>query len=107
MTKRSNLHQTQESDNDSHFFKPIDIKRMARVPYKTVIQWIESGHPLAGILASIDLAAPGKRHSYRIRSDDWAAFQVRLTTQPKTRQHAAPPPRPRNSNKNQSGLFHY
>ena len=61
--------------------KPIDVKKMARVPYMTILRWLTLGHPRAGVLASIDLAEHGKRHSYRIRVEDWEAFQQRLRTQ--------------------------
>jgi hypothetical protein len=60
--------------------KPIDIKRQARVPYKTVIGWLQEGHPQAGLLPSIDFAGSGRRHSYRIRRDDWEAFLARLNS---------------------------
>ena len=47
----------------------------------TILRWLTLGHPRAGVLASIDLAEDGKRHSYRIRVEDWEAFQQRLRTQ--------------------------
>src|SRR5262245_1139989 len=75
--------------------KPMDVKRLARVPYPTVIGWLTVGHPRAGVLPSIDLARPGRRHSYRIRPADWEAFLARLPTVPRERLQAAPPPRPR------------
>ena len=74
--------------------KPMDIKRLARVPYTTVIGWLTIGHPRAGILPSIDLATTGKRHSYRIRREDWEAFLARLQTVPRERQRSSPMPRP-------------
>jgi hypothetical protein len=108
MKRKDNDHSRGESHANLHFLKPIDIKRRVRVPYATVIQWIEIGHPRAGILPSIDVADPGKRHSYRIRPEDWAAFEARLTTPPKPRQqHATPPPRPRNHAKKKPGMFRY
>jgi hypothetical protein len=61
--------------------KPIDVKRMARAPYMTILRRLTLGHPRAGVLASIDLAEHGKRHSYRIRVEDWDASQQRLRTQ--------------------------
>ena len=63
--------------------KPIQIKRAARVPYLTVISWLTVGHPQAGILPSIDLAPSGKRHSYRVRLEDWQAFLAKLQTAPR------------------------
>jgi hypothetical protein len=74
--------------------RPIDIRRIARVPYRTVIKWIEVGHPRAGLLPSIDFAATRKRHSYRIRPSDWEAFQAKLTTEPRARRTTEPMPRP-------------
>ena len=95
-----------DSQENKKLLKPIEIKRMARVPYDTVIGWLEAGHPRAGILPSIDLAESGKRHSYRIRQADWEAFQARLLTAPRTRARSAPPPRPRRG-KSSSGVFRY
>ncbi len=76
------------------FLKPMDIKRMARVPYATVVEWLTVGHPRAGVLPSIDLAGTGRRHSYRIRPEDWKAFLARLQTSPRVRLPASPLPRP-------------
>lgn len=87
--------------------KPMDIKRLARVPYATVIRWLTAGHPRAGILPSVDFAESGKRHSYRIRLEDWAAFLARLQTQPKERQRARPLPRPSKLKKTSQGMFRY
>ena len=87
--------------------KPIQVKRMAKVPYATVIRWLTVGHPRAGILRSIDLAATGKRHSYRIRSEDWKAFLGKLQTVPKERQRAKPLPRPDTVKGKQKGTFDY
>ena len=56
--------------------RPIDIKRQGRVPYRTVIAWLEAGHPRAGVLPSVNLAATGKRKSYRIRPEDWESVPV-------------------------------
>ena len=86
--------------------KPIDIKRAARVPYQTVIHWVEVGHPRAGRLPSIDLAEAGKRHSYRIAPADWEAFQRKLTStaKPERPPAAACEPRPRKPAK---GTFRY
>ena len=75
-------------------FKPMEIKRLARVPYHTVIAWLTTGHPRAGLLPSVDLARPGKRHSYRVRQQDWIAFLARLQTVPRERQKTNPLPRP-------------
>jgi hypothetical protein len=81
--------------SDEPLLKPMEIKRLARVPYATVLRWLTLGHPRAGLLPSIDLAAPGKRHSYRIKKEDWEAFLARLQTVPRERQHRATPlPRP-------------
>ena len=85
--------------------KPMDLKRMARVPYATVIAWLTAGHPRAGILPSIDMSGTGKRHSYRVRREDWAAFLARLQTAPRERQRAAPLPRP--ATLKNKGLFRY
>jgi hypothetical protein len=85
--------------------KPMDIKKLARVPYSTVIGWLTTGHPRAGILASVDLAATGKRHSYRIKWEDWEAFLTRLQTAPKERQRSKP--LPRSSLVENNGMFHY
>lgn len=89
--------------------KPMDIKRMVRVPFATVIDWLTVGHPRAGLLPSIDLASPGKRHSYRIRPEDLTAFLVRLQTAPRTRQPARPLPRPASDQDHghAQGLFRY
>jgi hypothetical protein len=87
--------------------KPMDIKRLARVPYATVIGWLTSGHPRAGLLPSIDLAESGKRHSYRIRREDWEAFLARLQTVPRARQRANPPPRPAGLKDGKAGMFRY
>jgi hypothetical protein len=62
------------------FLTPMDVKRLARVPYDVVLGWLTDGHPCAGVLPSIDLAGPGRRHSYRIRRHDWEAFLARLGT---------------------------
>ena len=87
------------------FLKLAEIKRIARVPYKTVTKWITVGHARAGILPSIDLAETGKRHSYRIRPEDWELFQQKLRSPAQTRrQPSTPPPRPRDKSK---GRFDY
>lgn len=80
---------------------------MARVPYDTVITWLTIGHPCAGILASIDLAEPGKRHSFRIRWQDWQTFLNRLKTVPRERQQARPLPRPEAIEIKGKGMFRY
>src|SRR5258708_4421174 len=87
------------------FLKPMDIKRMARVPYATVIRWLTTGHPRAGLLPSIDLGETGKRHSYRIRPADWEAFLARLQTAPGARQRASARPRPSTVGGDKAGLF--
>ena len=87
--------------------KPMDIKRLARVPYATVIAWLTVGHPRAGLLPSIDLAETGKRHSYRIRREDWEAFLARLQTVPRGRQRATPLPRPSTARDVKKGMFRY
>jgi hypothetical protein len=87
--------------------KPMDIKRLARVPYETVIGWLTVGHPRAGVLPSIDLAETGKRHSYRIRRADWEAFLARLQTVPRERQRARPQPRPSTAQGKEKGMFRY
>jgi hypothetical protein len=85
----------------------MDIKRMARVPYATVVGWLTIGHPRVGILPGIDLAEPGKRHSYRIRQEDWETFLSRLQTVPRERQQARPLPRPEATETNAKGMFRY
>ena len=80
--------------------KPMDIKRQARVPYETIIQWLTIGHPRAGLLPSFDLSATKKRHSYRIRPEDWEAFLARLQTLPKERRRFSPQPLPSVASKN-------
>lgn len=87
--------------------KPMDIKKLARVPYATVVGWITTGHPRAGVLPSVDLAASGKRHSYRIRREDWEAFLARLQTVPRERQRAEPLPRPSTVKDGKRGIFRY
>ena len=89
------------------WLKPMDIKRLARVPYDTVIGWLTIGHPRAGLLPSIDLAATRKRHSYRVRPEDWEAFQARLQTLPKERLRNKPVPRPSTARSGQNGMFRY
>jgi hypothetical protein len=84
----------------------MELKRLARVPYQSVIRWIEVGHPRAGILPSIDLAETGKRHSYRVRLEDWLAFAAKLTTEPRTRRPATPPARPTQT-PGSTGTFRY
>ena len=102
------LPQKRQVDPDQ-LLKPADIKRIARVPYETVIKWITVGHPRAGILPSIDLAETGKRHSYRIRRADWGEFQAKLQTRPRTRRYSPPAPRPQQLHdaKRDSGMFRY
>lgn len=92
---------------EGRLLKPMDIKRMARVPYDTVISWLTTGHPRAGILPSIDLAVPGKRHSFRVRWEDWQAFLGRLTTVPQERQQPKPLPRPEAAESKGKGMFRY
>lgn len=87
--------------------KPMDIKRLARVPYTTVITWLTTGHPRAGVLRSIDFATTGKRHSYRVRLEDWDAFLSRLQTVPKEQQRAKPLPRPSTVENGKKGMFRY
>jgi len=89
------------------WLKPMEIKKLARVPYETVIQWLTTGHPRAGILPSVDLATTGKRHSYRVRLQDWEAFLTRLQTVPRERQQARPLPRPEATETKEKGLFRY
>ena len=99
---------TQEATmTDGLLLKPMDIKRMARVPYATVVGWLTIGHPRAGILPSIDLAEPGKRHSFRVRWGDWQAFLNRLTTVPRERQQPKPLPRPEATKTDRKGMFRY
>ncbi|HKB42313.1 MAG TPA: hypothetical protein VKD72_38155 [Gemmataceae bacterium] len=89
------------------FLKPVDIKRLARVPYATVISWLTVGHPRAGVLPSLDLATTGKRHSYRVRRADWEAFLARLQTVPRQRPGPRPLPRPAADPDGKSGMFRY
>jgi hypothetical protein len=92
------------ADSSARLLKPMDIKRQARVPYETVIQWLTVGHPRAGILPSVDLAPTQRRHSFRIRPEDWAAFLARLQTLPRKRQRPIPPPRPSTASKDNGGF---
>jgi hypothetical protein len=85
----------------------MDIKRLARVPYSTVIQWLQVGHPRAGLLPSIDFAENGKRHSYRIRPQDWNDFLSRLQSVPRERQRTQPLPHPSSSKATPKGMFRY
>lgn len=87
--------------------KPMEIKRLARVPYATVIGWLTTGHPRAGLLASVDLAETGKRHSFRVRQEDWESFLARLQTVPRERQRAKPLPRPKTAEGGKKGMFNY
>jgi len=87
--------------------KPMDIKRIARVPYATVIAWLTVGHPRAGILPSVDLAQTRKRHSFRIRWPDWEAFLAKLQTLPRERQQAKPLPRPSMVKEGNKSMFRY
>ena len=88
------------------YLKPAEVKKLARVPHKTVTRWITVGHPRAGILPSIDLAENGKPHSYRILLRDWLAFQEKLRTVPRERRYSDPPPRP-GPKKKSAGMFEY
>ena len=85
----------------------MDIKRLIRVPYATVIKWLTTGHPRAGVLPSIDLAETGKRHSFRVRMEDWEVFLRKLQTAPRERQLPKPLPRPSTIRGKQSGMFRY
>lgn len=99
--------ETATASAEAVLLKPMDIKRLARVPYTTVIRWLTTGHPRAGVLPSVDLAENGKRHSYRIRREDWEAFLTRLQTVPRERQQAKPLPRPKATEINTKGMFRY
>jgi hypothetical protein len=94
------------SNTGRPLLRPIGIKRQAQVPYRTVIAWLESGHPRAGALPSVNLAASGKRRSYRIRPEDWESFLARLATEPRSRRTSLPTPRPP-SGSGGKGLFRY
>ena len=90
------------------FLRPIDIKRQLKVPYETVVSWLTVGHPRAGILPSIDLAHPGKRHSFRILKEDLQAFLFKLTTS--TREKTKTKPLSKKIDRgvaSDNGLFHY
>lgn len=100
------MSRTELSTITEQFLKPMDIKRQARVPYETVLQWLTVGHPRAGILQSVDLATTRKRHSFRIRTEDWASFLAKLQTLPREKQRCSPPPRPP-APKKLSGSFQY
>ena len=95
------------NDHSEVFLKPMDLKRMARVPFATVLRWLTVGHPRAGLLPSIDLAETGKRHSYRIRWSDWCAFLNRLQTVPKSGRLTKPLPRPPSVTRTNNGMFRY
>lgn len=86
--------------------RPIDIKRQARIPYRTVIDWLEVGHPRAGVLPSVNLSASAKRKSYRIKAEDWEEFLTRLQTEPRTERPASPVPRSAAEPKS-DGMFSY
>lgn len=101
------LERNESTLTEGMLLKPMDIKRMARVPYATVVGWLMIGHPRAGILPSIDLAEPGKRHSFRIRCEDWQAFLSRLKTVPRERQQARMLPRPEATETNGTKMFRY
>jgi hypothetical protein len=88
------------------FLRPIDIKRQARVPYRTVLAWLEIGHAKAGVLPSVNLSSSARRKSYRVRPEDWEAFLSRLRTEPRARQPAQPLPRLRSGSRSR-GLFRY
>ncbi len=92
---------------NEELLKPMELKRLAKVPYATVKSWLETGHPRAGLLPSIDLAATGKRHSYRIRRADWEAFLSRLQTVTRERQQSKPLPPPASSQNKKKGVFNY
>jgi hypothetical protein len=92
---------------DENLLKPMDIKRIARVPYTTVIGWLTRGHARAGILPSVDLAGKNKRHSYRISREDWEAFLTKLQTVLRERQPARPLPRPEGAETKGTGIFRY
>jgi hypothetical protein len=94
-------------EGSSRLLKPMDIKRRARVPYGTVIRWLTTGHPRAGLLPSIDLAETGKCHSFRVRPEDWESFLLRLRTQPRARPQPTPQPRPANVRATGGGMFRY
>jgi len=98
---------TEPNASVKNLLKPMDLKRAARVPYETIIGWLTVGHPRAGILPSIDLAETGKRHSYRIRQEDWDQFLARLQTAPRQRQRTEPLPRPAVAKNNGKGMFRY
>lgn len=96
----------QVADKAEPWLKPMDLKRLVRVPYSTVIGWLTVGHPRAGVLASVDLAETGRRHSFRIRREDWEAFLARLQTAPRVRQRSKPLPRP-GQDHGKKGIFRY
>ena len=104
---RSSIDNMANENQPDRWLKPVDIKRIAGVPYKTVVAWLTSGHSRAGVLPSVDLANDGKRHSYRVRPDDWQQFQERL----RTRQSSAPDRSPtaviRKRQKTGPGNFRY
>jgi hypothetical protein len=87
--------------------KPMEIKRLARVPYTTVIGWLTVGHPRAGVLPSVDLSGPGRRHSYRVRRAELEAFLARLQTAPRARQQSKPLPRPGGVPSPAGGMFRH
>jgi hypothetical protein len=95
------------ADRKQAWLKPMDLKRLMRVPYTTVIRWLTVGHHRAGVLPSIDLAEPGKRHSFRIRQEDWEAFLARLRTAPRVRPRSEPRPRPAAGAGEKQGMFRY
>jgi hypothetical protein len=72
-----------------------------------VISWLTVGHPRAGVLPSIDLASTNKRHSFRIRPEDWITFLAKLRATPRVPSQATPPGRPTPIARSPNGMFRY
>src|SRR5262249_41528927 len=103
----SEMTRSENHSSGEELLKPVELKRLARVPYGVVVGWLTVGHPRAGVLPSIDLAAQGKRHSFRVRRADWEAFLARLRTVPREQQQARPQPRPETARNSKKGMFRY
>ena len=104
---RSSIDNMANENQPDRWLKPVDIKRIAGVPYKTVVAWLTSGHSRAGVLPSVDLANDGKRHSYRIRPKDWEQFQVRLRTRQSSTTEQLPTTTAGRRQKKGPGSFRY
>lgn len=90
----------------NNYLRPVDIKRALNVSYENVVSWLTVGHPRAGILPSVDLAQPGKRHSFRILATDLDSFLHKLSTTTREPIKTQPLP-PGGRGKGGKGMFRY